>query len=442
MSIGRGKALLVSVLVTFFLVAFPGAVMTQGIGGFPVYKERAVPLPVSREALGASLKEVTELTPAVIAHLTGQAAPAVLLITAPALDASIPVGNSKVGGAPDLPLGAPWPVRPPYPDAQVKRDRYRLRIGQTLAKAGIAPDWMTPNDGKRYVEERRRIEREAAESTLNAMPSDLVAQMRPIFEAERNYTPERAREETRHQVLQAQVVGESLPLSFIMQLDLGALSAETGFDPDFPRSGRLLLFYDRLETPPGWEPGSRAGFRLIWDETPLEDLRRASVPQALTSIDHYESLVLEPGRITARSVFTPITPSERAWDAIPFDSKQSDNFGVGPYWAYAAWLGRFGSPDDPDRTNHQLGGWAQPLQNGMQAEAQLASKGIAGGSSDAYKTPEANEVLKGAADWKLVLQIGVDETVGLRAGAYYVLMRRNDLLARHFDKAWVIYQSS
>jgi uncharacterized protein YwqG len=426
---------------TSFLVTFAGSVISRETGGFPIYKEPALPFPVSREALGASLNGVNELTPALVAHLTRQAAPAISLKTAAASDASIPIGASKIGGAPDLPLGTSWPMRPPYPDAQAKRDQHRLFIGQTLAKAGIAPDWMAPDDGKRYVEERRRIEREAAESTLNTMPPDLVAQMRPIFEAQRNFTPERAREETRHQILQAQVVGETLPLSFIMQLDLGVLAAEAGFDPDLPRSGRLLLFYDRLETPPGWEPGSRVGFRLIWDETPLNDLRRASVPPALSSIDHYEKLVLEPGHITARSVFTPITPSEKAWDAIPLDSKPSDSFGEGPYWAYAAWLSRFGSPDDPHRINHQLGGWAQPLQNGMQAEAQLASNGIAGGSSDAYKTPAAKAVLKDAADWKLVLQIGVGETVGLGAGAYYVLMRREDLLARRFDKAWVIYQS-
>jgi hypothetical protein len=419
----------------------PEMAMAQQLGEFPVHKQAPSPLPATREALRNSLGELKLLTPDLVARLSDQALPAVSLETAPKADAFIPLGASKVGGAPDLQRDMPWPMRPPYADAQTKLEYYRSLIGVTLAKAGIAPDWMTPDEGRHYVEERKRIEKEALEGTLAMLPTEQADEMRPILEAQSSYTPERAREETRDHIIQSQMVGKSFPLSFIAQLDLGALSAQPGFDPDLPKHGRLMLFYDLLETPPGWEPSSRAGFRLIWDDTSATDLTRASVPAELSDAEYREKLVLEPAFIVPHSVVTPIPPSVQAWDADLLDRASSQEFGEGPYWSYMAWLSRFGSSDEPGRTNHQLGGWPQAQQNGMQARAQLASNGVSAGTSDAYDTPAAKKVLEGAADWKLVLQVGFDEAVGLRAGGYYVLMRRDDLLAGRFDQAWVVHQS-
>ncbi|AOF92230.1 hypothetical protein BSY16_6141 (plasmid) [Sinorhizobium sp. RAC02] len=394
-----------------FVMAFMEVAMAQQIGEFHVHKQGSLPLP------------------------------AVSLETVPHAEASIPLGASKMGGAADLPHGMPWPMRPPYADAQIKLEHYRSLIGATLSKAGIAPDWMAPDEGRHFVEEQRRIEKEVVEGTLALLPKEQADEMRPLLESQTTYTPERAREEARDPILQAQMVGKSFPLSFIAQLDLGTLSAQPGFDPDLPNNGRLMLFYDLLETPPGWEPSSRVGFRLIWDDTPAADLIRASVPATLSEVQYREKLVLKPALIVPHSVVTPISPSVKAWDANLLDQASSQQFGEGPYWSYMAWLSRFGSSDEPGRANHQLGGWPQPQQNGMQARAQLASNGVSAGTADAYDSSEAKEILKGAADWKLVLQVGVDEAVGLRGGAYYVLMRRDDLLARRFDQAWVVHQS-
>jgi len=429
-------------LIALFVMILGGTAMTHEPEDFSHYWDGpAKDLPASREALGASLKRVKALTPQMVAHLTEQAAPAVLLVTTPAAEETIPLGGSKIGGAPDLPPGMSWPVRPPYPDAEKKRDRHRSSIGSTLAKAGIAPDWMSPEDGKRYVEEMRKIERDVGEEALRKMGPEAAAMMRPIFEEQRNYTPERAREATRLEALQAQLVGENSPLSFIAQLDLAALAGEPGFDPDLPKHGRLLLFYDLFEQPTGFEPGARVGFRLIWDETPAASLRRAPVPAALQDINDPDwSVLLKPARVMPRSVMTPITPYEDAWDAIPIEDRLFRNEdGKEPYWAYSFWLSRFGSPDE-GRAGHQLGGWPRPLQNGMKSTAQLAFNGLEAGNSEAFKTEKVKELMKGVADWKLVLQLGLDDAVGLNNGAYYVLMRREDILARRFNNAWVVYQ--
>ncbi len=77
----------------------------------------------------------------------------------------------------------------------------------------------------------------------------------------------------------------------------------------------------------------------------------------------------------------------------------------------------------------------------MQAMSQLASNGLFAGNDTAFSTPEGKRLLATAKDWHLVLQIGTDEATGYPfPGALYVLMREEDLAARNFDKAWVVYE--
>jgi len=126
------------------------------------------------------------------------------------------------------------------------------------------------------------IDAQAAQGPTRALlPKEQADEMRPILESQSIYTSERAREEARDHILQAQMVGQSFPLSFIAQLDHDAFSAQSGFDPALPKNGRLMLFFDLLETAPGWELSSRAGFRLIWHDKSATVLIRASVPAAL-----------------------------------------------------------------------------------------------------------------------------------------------------------------
>ncbi|GAK72465.1 hypothetical protein RRU01S_25_01560 [Agrobacterium rubi TR3 = NBRC 13261] len=77
----------------------------------------------------------------------------------------------------------------------------------------------------------------------------------------------------------------------------------------------------------------------------------------------------------------------------------------------------------------------------MQSQGQLASNGIYAGTSDAYASDAAKALLKHAGDWQLVLQIGSDKAAGNELpGAIYVLMKKDDLKHRRFEKAWVVYE--
>jgi uncharacterized protein YwqG len=248
-------------------------------------------------------------------------------------------------------------------------------------------------------------------------------------------TPEQARLFSDGYLARAEAVQSEFPLAFLAQLDLRVLSAEPGFDPIFPDHGRLLFFYDSLETPAEYDPCSIAGFRLIWDASPVTSLTRKMAPEALIGISDEEwSCLLKSATVTAQSVVTPIPLNDKLWAAFSLDDDDA-------YEAYHDWLDQFGTPDDANGINHQLGGWPRPLQNGMQARSQLASHGIYCGTQDAYETESAKELLKGAKAWRLVLQIGVDEPLGLfSVGCLYVLMREEDIRARAFNRAWFVYQ--
>ncbi|ULR47172.1 DUF1963 domain-containing protein [Rhizobium sp. K102] len=63
------------------------------------------------------------------------------------------------------------------------------------------------------------------------------------------------------------------------------------------------------------------------------------------------------------------------------------------------------------------------------------------GRGEAWETDAAKELLKSAGDWQLVLQIGVDRHAGIpQPGAYYVIMHKEDIAARRFDRARVTYK--
>ncbi|PDT11309.1 DUF1963 domain-containing protein [Rhizobium sp. M1] len=349
----------------------------------------AISLPANREALFLSLYE-TDLPDGVIFRLAAQARPAILLATAESDEDAISLGASKIGGRPDLPRGSAWPTRPPYPDAGQRAEGHRKEADRLLADSRKPRSWMTPEQGDRFSREYKA---------------------------------------------RADSIEAEFPLAFFAQVDLFELSKEEGFDPAFPSEGRLLVFYDFWEQPEDFTPEASVGWQVIWDKTPHAELVRVPFPAALSSISCDEwTCIFRAARISARTVLTPIPPNDKSWDAFPLDDDEALE-------AYQEWLEQFGTPDAIDRDNHQLGGFPQTLQNGLQACSQLAANGVNCGRGEAWETDAAKELLKSAGDWQLVLQIGVDRHAGIpQPGAYYVIMRKEDIAARRFDRARVTYQ--
>ncbi|OLP45013.1 DUF1963 domain-containing protein [Rhizobium oryziradicis] len=347
------------------------------------------PFPGSREALLSALKK-SGLSDEIQRLLAAQARPAILLTTSGCDEEALPLGATKIGGRPDLPADKAWPRRPPYPDAEKRAAAHRREADRLLEDSRKPKSWMTLEQGDRFSQERRD---------------------------------------------NADAVEREFPLAFLGQFDLSDLSTLVGFDPAFPDHGRLLVFYDYLEQPEDFTEAASVGWRVLWDDTPDAELIRAPIPPELFAIsDEKWSCVFTAARATSHTIWTPIPPSDSSWSAFPLDDEDALE-------AYQEWLSDFGTPDMADRDNHQLCGFPQPLQNGLQATSQLVANGIDCGRREAWQSEEAVRLLADAKDWRLVAQIGVDPNAGLNGpGAYYVMMRDEDIRAQRFERARVIYQ--
>lgn len=347
------------------------------------------PFPSDLDGLRRSLDD-TDLPAGVVARLLSQARPALLLATIAADEGAIAPGASKIGGRPDLPPGMAWPTRSAYPDARERAAAHRRQADRLLADSKKPGSWMTPAQGERFGADARA---------------------------------------------RADAVEATFPLTFLGQFDLAALSREPGFDAALPREGRLLVFYDFLEQAESFTPAASVGWRVLWDTTPAAMLERAPVPSALAALSDEEwTCVFRGAPVAARSVCSPIGMDDAGWDAFALGDEDL-------YESYQDWRSQFGTPDMAGRENHQLGGYPQSLQNGMQATCQLVSHGLDCGGHAVWKSEAAQALLPAARDWRLVLQIGADPHAGIpQPGAYYVLMREQDIAARRFDLARVTYQ--
>ncbi len=348
-----------------------------------------LPFPCSRETFLSALKE-TDLSDEIQRTLAAQARPAILISTSSCDEGELPLGVTKIGGRPDLPADMSWPNRPAYPDAENRAAAHRREADRLLANSRKPNSWMTPEQGDRFSRERRN---------------------------------------------KADAIEKEFPLAFLGQFDLAELSTFEGFDPAFPDHGRLLVFYDYWEQPEDFTPAASVGWRVMWDDTPVSKLIRARVPAQLSALNGDEwSCIFNAARAKASTIWTPMPPSDCSWAAFPLNDDEALE-------AYQEWLSAFGTPDMNRRDNHQFGGFPQPLQNGLQVRSQLAANGLDCGGRAVWQSEEAVRLLADAKDWRLVVQIGVDPNAGLTGpGAYYVIMRDEDIRARRFERARVTYQ--
>jgi hypothetical protein len=394
--------------------------------------ERVPSLPKSRSELVERLQDAG-LSGETIRAIAAEARPALVLDTTPAEEAAIPLGATKLGGLPDLPRDTPWPVRPAYGNAEDLAARYTAEAANLYADAGLPPPWMSEADGKTIVEQRKRLNEEAWAGTRKLMAEagiEVDLDLDNIGKA----SHEEIEAYAKAQLAMSEAVQKPFPLPFIGQFDLAELSKEHGLDAGLPDRGRLLLFYDLWLLPASFEPRARAGLRLIYDETPVADLMRTELPQEFASTAGLRKTLLKPAAITPRPVVTTIPTGDAAWYALAL-SNQDDAI------LYHQWLFTLGWPTAEDGGNHQLGGWPRRIQDGMQRLSQLAANGIDAGTAKAYESEGAKRLLADAKDWRLILQIGRDERVGLSLpGAFYVLMREQDVKTQRFEKAWIVYE--
>ncbi|QND54573.1 DUF1963 domain-containing protein (plasmid) [Phyllobacterium sp. 628] len=418
------RVTLQAIAVAFALLANPQAPMAAN-------KDNVMPLPTTRVELSERLVRGGLSLPA-IQTIVAASRDALVLETTLTEDAKVPLGASKFGGHPDLPKEIPWAVRSAYEGAEQLARQYEEEAANLYADSGLLAPWLPEQDGKALIVARKQLKDDAMAGTLKIMKDAGIDTDALDLGNLPAANPDEIAAEARELRAKAKAVTKPFPLTFIAQIDLAALSREPGFDPALPKTGRLLLFYDLPILPADFEPRSKAGWQLIYDETPVSQLQRVAPPKEL--LDLIPSTQLRSAAVKTSSVVTTVPTGDAGFDALQGIAKEDTAL-------YHNWLFTLGWPTDNQGHNHQLGGWPRAIQSGMQSRSQLAANGIDAGTGDAYQSEAAKRLIVDAKAWHLVVQIGTDEAIGYTLpGSINVLVREEDLAMRRFDRAWIVYE--
>jgi len=336
--------------------------------------------------------------------LAARSKPYIWLETAPVDDeAEIALGATKIGGTPDLPVTMPWPWRPPYPD-------HAQRVEQARAGADLfKPQDMAAHQAEMLEEFRKLLP-----------PGEFEA-----FAAE-SAKVDYSNFNLDFLVEAAQRTGEPAPLQFIAQVNLADIWLSGPVDPDIPREGRLLLFYDTDHRPGGDRAADTTGARLIHDFTPVGSLKRASPPAELLA--HKQTTGFRPQRCVLHAGMWPPYFGSPEWNACEIKAKAEKT--VQAWWSEVT----------RDGHDHRFGGHPLQIQGDMQTECALVSKGL---DLSAWNSKAAERLKSDAANWLLLLQIASDDRAGMMwgdVGNLYVWIHRDALRARRFEEARVIVQ--
>jgi uncharacterized protein YwqG len=211
------------------------------------------------------------------------------------------------------------------------------------------------------------------------------------------------------------------PLAHLCQIDLSEV-AHLAAARSLPSEGVLSFFYDTNQSTWGFDPADRGSWVVLFSGDPQLESARAPAKLAAEAILPEAALVFEEG------LSLPSTASDEVARLGLTDAELD---------ALARFIEDYESPA------HHLLGHPQPVQDDMALECQLASNGVYCGDPSGYASAEAARLKSGAREWQLLLQLDSDDACSMMwgdLGRLYFWMRRPDLAARAFDRAWMILQ--
>jgi uncharacterized protein YwqG len=220
---------------------------------------------------------------------------------------------------------------------------------------------------------------------------------------------------------------EGEPLAFLAQLRMeDAASGDAG--GVLPKRGHLFFFYDASQQAWGFDPKHR-GLSKVFHSAGVP-LARTAAPRKLAEAGRFKSCSL---RFAC------------AWSVAGFMARESAGLELSEKEEESCddLEEAIGREIGIEGTRHQLLGRADPVQNEMELECQLASNGVYCGNPEGFRDPRVKNLKKGAADWLLLLQIDSDEAADMMwgdLGRVYFWIRKQDLAAGNFDAVWTILQ--
>jgi uncharacterized protein YwqG len=218
------------------------------------------------------------------------------------------------------------------------------------------------------------------------------------------------------------------PLTFLAQLELAEVKM-----PELPEHGWLLFFYDVQDMPWGFDPRDAGGAAVVFLDSDRSALRRIDHPAVDETAGPFAACRLDLTRvIDLPHEFDSVV------EAAGIRVQESDSDG------YQHSMSLLSGVED-GATYHHLLGHPQLVQDDIRRECQLVTNGIYCGDPSGYQSDRAKALLVDAAsEWKLLLQLDTDEEgpgwCWGDVGRIYFSIRRSDLEARAFDKAWLVLQ--
>jgi uncharacterized protein YwqG len=220
-------------------------------------------------------------------------------------------------------------------------------------------------------------------------------------------------------------VFKSTPMSFVAQVHLADASP---YDPTdlLPKQGMLSFFYDSKRQVYGNRPDDRGGWIVLFTPGELRELQRIPFPENLPEAARYQPAALDfSSEITLPYAPRQVFP-ELDWDEELI--RKYEDF-------------RFNFPDAGDyrKLHHRMFGYPEQIQDDMQLQASLMSRG-----ANSIHSPLAQEAENKKNNWLLLLQVDSDETLGMRwgsAGILYYWIEREALKEKKFDSVWLVLQS-
>jgi len=217
------------------------------------------------------------------------------------------------------------------------------------------------------------------------------------------------------------------PMAFIAQIKL-ADAHPYDTEGALPATGMLSFFYDATQQTFGGDPADRGGWAVLSIQEGAA-LQRQTAPTALPAEARFHACA-----VTFSNEMT--APQEPATDAPNLTWSNDDQT------KYEAFLEQLTSSADRAQPHNRLLGHPDTIQDDMRGQCALVTNGI-NVETDA-NDPRAADLMKGALNWRLLLQVDSDASAGMQwasSGMVYYWIEADALKAGHFDNTWVILQS-
>ncbi len=233
--------------------------------------------------------------------------------------------------------------------------------------------------------------------------------------------------------------GKENPLSFMAQVNL-ADAAPFDLAHELPPTGMLLFFYDMESAHWGFDPRHK-GCAFVYYVEDTVSLTRGSFPEALAEEYRYAE--------RAVSLASALIPPDCANISDETDARIRAI--VGGDWDKATDMycdlrdELRGYSEHGDNGSYLLG-WPDIQQDVMEEECEMVARGMEEPSLSKLDEATRADVLRASRDWVLLFQLAsiMDEEKGDLMfgdlGNLYFWIRKQDLAARDFSKAWLILQ--